>query len=270
MDKQLQVKETSLRNILQDYGSLAVAFSGGVDSSLLLELAHEVLGKNVLAITACMAGLPNRELSEAEDFCRERGIRHILVDFDEFSITGFAENPPHRCYLCKRALLTLLLAYASEQGASVLAEGSNLDDERDYRPGKKAVEELGVASPLLQAGFTKADIRALSKRRELPTWDKPACACLSTRLLSGTHLSKELLKRIDEAEQCILNLGARQVRVRVHQDLARIEVDETSIPLFLERSIRERIDTELRDLGFAFVTLDLQGYRTGSMNANVR
>jgi len=261
MDHPLKAKETLLRDILGGYDSLAVAFSGGVDSSLLVGLAHEVLGEKVVALTACMAGLPTRELNEAQAFCGERGIRHILVDFDEFAVAGFAENPPNRCYLCKRELLSFLLASAGEQGISTLAEGSNLDDEDDYRPGKIAVEELGVASPLQRAGFTKVDIRVLSKERGLPTWDKPACACLATRLPYGTQLSKKLLERIDKAEQCIFDAGAKQVRVRVHDDLARIEVDEESIPLFLERSIREHIDSALQELGFVNVTLDLQGYR---------
>ena len=261
MNEQLLIKEAKLQSILRGYDSLAVAFSGGVDSTLLLDVAYEVLGEKAVAITACMFGLPARELNEALVFCKERGIRHIPVDFDEFAVAGFAENPPDRCYLCKRELLTLLLDSAEKLGLSVLAEGSNLDDEDDYRPGKRAVEELDVASPLLQAGFTKVDIRALSQERGLPTWDKPACACLSTRLPYGTPLSKELLGNIGEAEQCIFDLGAKQVRVRVHDDLARIEVDEASIPLFLALSTREHISSELQRLGFDYVTLDLQGYR---------
>jgi len=261
MNNQLQIKEASLKSILQSYGSLAVAFSGGVDSSLLLSLAHEVLADGALAITACMAGLPTRELAAAQEFCSQRGIRHVLVDFDEFAVDGFAENPPHRCYLCKRKLLSLLQVTAREQGAAALAEGSNLDDEFDYRPGKAAVEELGVASPFILAGFSKADIRALSKERELPTWDKPAYACLSTRLPYGTALSKELLKQIDQAEEHVFNAGAKQVRVRVHQNLARIEVDPESIPLLSEPLTREHLVSKLQALGFTYITLDLQGYR---------
>ena len=269
MDDALHIKEDSLRAILQGYGSVAVAFSGGVDSSLLLDLAHETLGEKALALTACMAGLQARELRAAQEFCAERGIRQILVDFDEFAVAGFAENPINRCYLCKRGLLTLLLATAHEQGDFVLVEGSNLDDDTDYRPGRAAVEELGVASPLKNAGLTKADIRALSKERGLPTWDKPACACLSTRLPYGTPLSRDLLRRIDEAEQHVLDTGAKQVRVRVHQDLARIEVDEESMPLLMEPATRQQLYTVLHSLGFNFVALDLLGYRPGSMNVGL-
>jgi len=267
MDSSLQNKENSLRSILQSYDSVAVAFSGGVDSSLLLEMAHEVLGEKALALTAAMAALPARELHSARDFCQTRDIHHIVVPFDEFAIAGFAENPRNRCYLCKYALLNSLLAIAEEQGITVLAEGSNLDDEDDYRPGKAAVEELGVISPFLAAGFSKDDIRALSKERGLASWDKAACACLASRLPFGTPLSEELFRIIDEAEQCILDAGAKQVRVRVHDDLARIELDEQSIALFLEPPLREHIDAELKRLGFARVTLDLHGYRMGSMNA---
>ncbi|MCL2530179.1 MAG: ATP-dependent sacrificial sulfur transferase LarE [Coriobacteriia bacterium] len=250
-----------MRAILQSYGSLAISFSGGVDSSLLLDLTHEILGKNTLAITACMAALPARELEAARNFCAERTIRYIEVNFDEFAVAGFSQNPENRCYLCKHALLTTLLATAAEHGISALAEGSNLDDQNDYRPGKAAVEELGVVSPLEQAGFTKADIRTLSKERDLPTWNKPACACLATRLPYNTPLSKELLKRIDTAEQHLLDAGAKQVRVRVHESLARIELDAESIPLFLEPALREHITSQLTKLGFTPITLDLQGYQ---------
>ncbi|MCL2807279.1 MAG: ATP-dependent sacrificial sulfur transferase LarE [Coriobacteriia bacterium] len=266
MNSQLQEKESLLRSNLQAYGSVAIALSGGVDSTLLLDVAHEVLGQRAVAITATMASFPARELSVAMSFCSERGIPHSLMEFDELAVEGFASNPPERCYLCKRGLLTAMLALASKLGFEVLAEGSNLDDDFDYRPGAKAVRELGVASPLKEAGFTKADIRKLAKFRGLAAWDKPAFACLSTRLPSGTPLTKELLRRIDEAEQCILSTGARQVRVRIHENLARIEVDEESMLLLMERPARQQVVAALQALGFDNITLDLQGYRTGSMN----
>ena len=268
LDNQLTQKEAALKALLTDYDSVAVALSGGVDSTLLLSVAQEVLGTRALALTASMVSLPKREWLAAEAFCRERDICHIKVPFDEFAVNGFANNPPNRCYLCKKALLAALIAAAREQGTAVLIEGSNLDDENDYRPGNAALAEHGVVSPLKLAGFTKDDIRALSKARNLPTWNKPACACLATRLPYGTQISPELLERIDAAEQLVLDAGALQARVRVHDNgnLARIEVDAESVPLFLHTELSRQIDEALKELGFTYVTLDLLGYQMGSMN----
>lgn len=266
MNNQITAKETALKDLLEAYGSVAVAFSGGMDSTLLLDVAFEVLGQDALALTAQMTGLPERERRAANLFCIERGIRHLPVDFDEFTVDGFAGNPPDRCYLCKRMLLSTLQATANAFGIETLVEGSNLDDEKDYRPGLAAIVELGVASPLKQAGFTKGDVRVLSRDRGLPTWDKPPCACLATRLPYGTPLSPGLLKRIDRAEQYLLDQGVRQVRVRSHGDLARIEVETGDMALFVNEEIRRDILARLQDLGFTHVSLDLQGYRTGSMN----
>ncbi len=269
MDRQLEQKEALLAEILRGYGRVAVAFSGGVDSTLLLDVAHDVLGGDAVALTVCMAGLPERERRAAHGFCEERNICQLELAFDEFAIVDFANNPPNRCYLCKRALLGVLLAAAHAEGISTLIEGSNLDDEKDYRPGSAALAEYGVASPLKTAGLTKDDIRVLSRKRGLSTWNKPACACLATRLPVGARLSPELLTRIDNAEQCILDSGAHQVRVRVHDDMARIEVDEASMPLFGDEALRTHINTELHRLGFKHVTLDLGGYRMGSLNTSV-
>ncbi|MDR2036212.1 MAG: ATP-dependent sacrificial sulfur transferase LarE [Coriobacteriales bacterium] len=269
MDSTLTAKEAELKSLLLSHDSVAVAFSGGVDSTLLLDVAHEVLGSEAVAITAAMVGLPARDLEATREFCAKRGVRQLEVEFDELALDGFANNPPDRCYLCKRALFTALLALVEKSDISVLVEGSNLDDEQDYRPGRAALKELGISSPLKAAGFTKADIRALSQARGLPTWDKPACACLSTRLPFGAPLTRELLKRIDEAEQCVQDAGAKQVRVRVHDSLARIEVDEESLPLFMQDDTRHCVNSALQKLGFVSVALDLQGYRMGSMNSSL-
>jgi uncharacterized protein len=266
MDTTLVHKEAALKEFLGGCDSIAVALSGGVDSTLLMAVAFEVLGPRALALTACTASFPERERLAVRAYCEERGIRQIEVDSGEFAVPGFTENPPDRCYHCKRALFTTLLSLAEAEGISVLAEGSNLDDEQDYRPGLAALSELDVVSPLKLAGFTKDDIRALSRERGLATWDKPACACLASRVPYGTEISPELLLRIDRAEQCLLDTGVKQVRVRVHGDLARIEVAESDVPLFADEAFRHRITACLQELGFTYVTLDLHGYRTGSMN----
>lgn len=267
MKTDIAQKEHALKELLQGYGSVAVAFSGGVDSALLLSVAHEVLGERAVALTATFTCFPKRERAYAKRFCEEHSIRQRECAFDAFALPGFAENTSERCYVCKKGLMSLLLETAASEGAEVLVEGSNRDDESDYRPGSVAITELGVISPLLAAGFTKADIRALAKARGLSVWDKPACACLATRLPFGTMITPELMQRIDAAEDFLLAEGARQVRVRVHGSMARIELDDKSIALFLEPERRSATDTRLRELGFDSVTLDLQGYRTGSMNA---
>lgn len=264
--EQLIAKEALLRDILTAYGRVAVAFSGGADSALLVDVAHELCGEDLLAVTACCKGLAKREQQAARDFCNKRKIRHLEVAFDEFAILGFADNLPNRCYLCKRELLSTLMQATKTAGCSTLVEGSILDDENDYRPGLLAIAELGVVSPLRLAGFSKADVRALSKERELPTWDKPSCACLATRLPYGTRITPELIERIDLAEEFLLDLGVKQVRVRVHNNLARVELDEESMAYLAHHTLFQRIDFHLRELGFSYVTLDLGGYRSGSMN----
>lgn len=265
--KSLKNKTAQLINLLKEQEAVAVALSGGVDSALLLDVAFEVLGDKVVALTACFSCNPQREQHAARVFCAEKGIRHLECSFDEFGIDGFAENPPHRCYLCKKALFTHLLSVAKEQGFTVLAEGSNLDDESDYRPGLAALEELQVVSPLRQAGFTKADIRALARERGLAVWNKPSCACLASRIPSGSPITPELVARIDTAEEYLLELGAQQVRMRVPSEgLARIEVDTASIALLEDAFVWLGLADHLRTLGFEHVELDPQGYRMGSMN----
>ena len=260
----LYQKYQTLRAHLLSLGSAVVAFSAGVDSTFLLYVAHDVLGENCVAVTAASHSLPKRELEAAKAFCRERDIRHIVTESEELEIEGFRQNPKTRCYLCKRELFTKLWAVARAEGLAAVLEGSNLDDEGDYRPGLQAVEELKVESPLRRACFTKEDIRALSREFGLPTAEKQSFACLSSRFVYGETISEERLAMVDRAEQLLLDLGFHQVRVRVHGDLARIEVGPSEISRVLEH--RKQIDDALRSFGFAYVSLDLRGYRTGSMN----
>lgn len=263
----LEDKAARLASLIEEQDAVAVALSGGVDSALLMDVAFEVLGDKVAALTACFSCNPKREQQAAHALCAEKGIRHLTCAFDEFEVEGFAENPPNRCYLCKKALFTCLLSVAEKQGFAVVVEGSNLDDESDYRPGLAALEELQVVSPLRQAGFTKADIRTLARKRSLAVWDKPSCACLASRIPSGTPITPELIASIDAAEEYLLELGIKQVRVRVpHEGLARIEADAEGLTLLKDARAWQNVDARLRSLGFKRVELDPQGYRTGSMN----
>lgn len=260
----IEEKYQGLLDDLRAAGSLAVAFSGGVDSCFLLRAAQEALGERVLAVTAVSDFVPPREAEEALSFCQALGIRHELLHAQVLDIPGVRENPPDRCYLCKRSLFEQMLSLAREKGMELLAEGSNLDDEGDYRPGLRAIRELGVLSPLRKAGLRKSEIRELSRRLGLPSWDKPSFACLASRFVYGEALDSERLRRVDRAEELLRSRGFRQYRVRVHGELARIEVPAIEIEKIL--AIRELILQELKNLGFRYVTLDLEGYRTGSMN----
>ena len=255
-----------MRDQLKDYGSLAVAFSGGVDSSFLLVAAQEVLGDRVIAITAAPVFVPPRELKEAEIFCRERGIRQIVIPAESLDIDGVRHNPPDRCYHCKKEIFGKIREAADKNGMAMVAEGSNVDDTGDYRPGMRAVRELGVVSPLLEAELSKADIRVLSKEMDLPTWNKPSFACLASRFAYGEAITDERLRAVDWAEQLLMDLGFRQFRVRIHGELARIELLPEDIPRAMEETTRKLISEKLREYGFQYVTMDLAGYRTGSMN----
>ncbi len=261
-----QEKYQALRDGLAALGSVAVAFSGGVDSTFLLWVAHDVLGDRAVAVTASSCSFPERERQEAAAFCGLHGISQVVCPSEELNIEGFRQNPPNRCYLCKRELFGKIWAVAKERGLNAVIEGSNVDDEGDYRPGMQAVRELGVVSPLRQAGLTKTEIRLLSKELALPTWDKQSFACLSSRFVYGETITEEKLRMVDQAEQLLLDLGFRQVRVRIHGTIARIELLPEDFPRLLAEDTRRLVYDRFKSYGFTYVALDLLGYRTGSMN----
>lgn len=259
-------KLNALKENIKEMDSLAVSFSGGVDSTFLLKVAYDVLGDRALAVTARSSTYPEREFKEAEAFAKNLGVRHIVIDSEELDIPGYADNPADRCYYCKRELFEKVRAAARENGIRYVSDGSNLDDLGDYRPGMKAAAELRVESPLKAAGLVKEDIRLLSREMGLPTWNKPAFACLASRFPYGQKITREKLAMVDKAEQLLLDLGFRQVRVRHHGDLARIEVGPEERGRFFTENLMEKVYGELKKIGFTYVTLDMKGYRTGSMN----
>ena len=270
----VNAKLERLRERVRVIGSAVVAFSSGVDSTFLLRVAHEELGERVVAATIRSHTFPKRELDEAMAFCRAEGVRHEIIDSEELDIPGFAENPPDRCYHCKRELFSKLLVFARENGLAAVLEGSNLDDDGDYRPGRRAIRELGIISPLHEAGLTKAEIRTLSREMGLLTSNKPSFACLASRFPYGERITAEGLARVERAERWLMDHlgrdGARpshgltQLRVRSHGNLARIEVPPDAIPHLAAHAAE--IAVVFKDFGFSYVTLDLRGYRTGSMN----
>jgi uncharacterized protein len=263
-------KLLALKAYLNNLNSVAIAFSSGVDSTFLLKVAHDVLGDQVVAVTARSCSFPVRELKEAEEFCRKEGIRHIIVDSEELDIEGFRHNPRNRCYLCKHELFTKIIAIAQENHLAYVAEGSNMDDNGDYRPGLKAVAELHVVSPLRYVGLYKEEIRQLSKELGLTTWNKQSFACLSSRFVYGEEISPEKLSMVDKAEQLLLDMGFTQLRVRIHGTIARIEVGQDEILRLAAPEIRRQVSEALHGLGFSYVTLDMDGYQTGSMNRTLK
>lgn len=259
-------KYEKLKSIIKDCGKIAIAFSGGVDSTFLTKVAKDVLGENAVAVTISSILVTDDELKEADDFCKAENIEHLIYNADVLSIPGFENNPPDRCYICKKAIFTNVQNLVGERGISVIAEGTNVDDDGDYRPGMRAIKELGVRSPLKEAGLTKAEIRELSCMLGLKTWNKPSCACLASRFAYGEVINKDKLDMIYSAECYIRSLGFEQFRVRLQDGIARIELRPADIQKFIENGIKDKVSEKLHTLGFKYVSLDLDGYRLGSMN----
>ncbi|AGB40317.1 TIGR00268 family protein [Halobacteroides halobius DSM 5150] len=262
----LEEKYEELQRIIKELGSTAIAFSGGVDSTFLTKVCHDVLEDKAIAVTAKSSTYPTREFKEAQELAEQIGIKQVVIVSEETDIDEFTDNPPNRCYFCKHELFSRVAEIAKEHEVEYVLDGSTYDDVSDFRPGLKAADELGVASPLKEAKLTKDEIRQLSKRLKLPTWNKPDMACLSSRFPYGEEITKEKLAMVEKAENYLWDLGFRQLRVRHHGDIARIEVAPEERERFFELKRIDAIDEKLKEFGFDYVTMDLAGYRTGSMN----
>ncbi|MFQ5963755.1 MAG: ATP-dependent sacrificial sulfur transferase LarE [Candidatus Scalinduaceae bacterium] len=262
----IEEKLSKVREIVKDMKSVVVAFSGGVDSTLVAKVCYEVLKDNSLAVTARSETYPDFEFEESKKLAKEIGINHLVINTSELAIEGFASNPPNRCYYCKTELFEKLKDIAKQHGFLHVADGANLDDMEDYRPGLEASKKLKVRSPLKEAGMTKNDVREASKMLNLPTWDKPAYACMSSRFPYGQSITMEKLKMVSAAEEYLRSLGLKQFRVRHHETIARIEVLPEDMHFVLKPSIRGELINKFKEIGFIYVTVDLAGFRSGSMN----
>lgn len=266
----LQTKVNRLYETLQDYEKVIVAFSGGVDSTFLAEAAQNALGENAVAVTAISDSYPVREMRAAQDIAKQIGIRLETVNTEELDLEGYASNPTNRCFFCKTELFDKLRPIADKYDVGTIVYGAIPDDVGDHRPGMDAAKKMGIQAPLIDVDLTKAEIREISKVWELPTWDKPAFACLSSRFPYGMRITRDLLRQVDAAEQFLYDLGIRQFRVRHHGELARIELDAEEITILRDKEKRNQINTHFNTLGYKHVTLDLQGYRSGSLNEGIK
>lgn len=255
-----------LKHIILNYESVLVAYSGGVDSTFLAKVAYDVLKDKAMSVTIRSSMNPKHELEEARAFAKIIGINHIEIEAMEFENKNFVKNDKDKCYYCKKALFSKLKVLAKDKGFEYVIEGSNADDINDYRPGLKAIAELNIKSPLREANLTKSDIRMLSQKLELPTWNKPSFACLASRIPYGTHITLEILKKIEEAENYLIELGFSQMRVRYHGEIARIELLPNDIKKIFDNNLQKKIYMKYKEIGFLYTTIDIIGYRTGSMN----